>query len=270
MGLQKFMPNLRGVADRLGFGNSGLELDVSSGTVKFRDSNGDLVPISVGDGNNLNNVATMRQLRESAGLTVTGQIDGSAPPDANANDGALFIVTTAGGSYALREIYVSRGGAWTALTLDDGLLVTVADDLTGGTISFVGGHAYVYDAESDAWVDNGKTTSLAGTIRASQTDVAFDDTSPATVHTGTPGDIHRVHIRVLTAFDDAAASLDTLQDGSSTDVVDPATLAAIDLTQTGETSVAVSQDANSDLTLAFSPAGATAGQVQVITEYRTA
>ena len=269
MGLQTFMPNLGGVAKRLFFGTD-FQIDTTSGAVQIKDSAGNLVPISVGEGTGLAQVATVRQLRENAGLTVSGQIDGNAPPDPAANDGSLFVVTTAGGSFVLRELHVSRGGAWTALALDDGLLVTVADDLTGGAITFAGGHVHVYDAETDTWVDNGKTTSLAGAIRASQTDVAFDTVSPATVHDATPGDIHRVHIRVLTAFDDAGATLDTLQDGSGNDVIDPATLAAIDLAETGETSVAVSQDANSDLTLALSPGAATAGQVQVITEHRLA
>ena len=269
MGLQTFMPNLAGAAKKFFFGTD-FQIDTTSGAIQIKDSAGNLVPISVADGTGLAQVATVRQLRENAGLAVSGQIDGNTPPDPAVNDGSLFVVTTAGGSFALRELYVSRGGAWTALTLDDGLLVTVADDLAGGAITFAGGHVHVYDSQTDTWVDNGKTTSLAGAIRASQADVAFDAASPVTAHDATPGDIHRVHIRVLTAFDDPAAALGTLQDGSASDVIDPATLAAIDLTQTGETSVAVSQDANSDLTLALSPGAATAGQVQVITEYRTA
>ena len=269
MGLQTFMPNLAGAAKKFFFGTD-FQIDTTSGAIQIKDAAGNLVPISVADGTGLANAATVRQLRENAGLTVSGQIDGNAPPDPAVNDGSLFVVTTAGGSFALRELYVSRGGAWTGLTLDDGLLVTVADDLTGGAITFVGGHVHVYDLETDTWVDNGKTTSLEGAVRASQSDVAFDTASPATVHSATAGDVYRLHIRVLTAFDDAAATLNTLQNGSSGDVIDPATLAAIDLTQTGETSVAVSQDANSDLTLAFSPGTATAGQVRVITEYRTA
>ena len=267
--LDKFAPNLRGIGTKVLFGTD-FEIDAEGGTFQIEDANGNLVPVQVADGGGLSDVATVKQLREDGGFTVAGQIDGSAPPDASANDGAVFIVTTAGGSFSLRELYVARGGNWVALTLDDGQPVTVADDLTGGTIAFPGGRLYVYDAETDTWVDNGKTTSLSGVILASQTSVAYTDMSPASVHTATSGSLLEVRIRVLTPIDDGGSSLTSLTDGSGTDVVDPSTLGNIDLTQTGETVLPVSHDANTDIELAHSFPSPTQGQLEILIKYRSA
>jgi len=219
-----FKPNLRQVAAKLLLGKA-FEIDASGSAIVFKDTDGNPVPIQVADGSNLSDVATVKQLREGVTWRVTGQIDGSAPPDASANDGAIFIVTTAGGDYALREVYVARGGSWTQLTVDDGQAITVADDLTGGTNEYAGGHLYVYDADTDTWMDNGATTSLAGVARLNVGEVAHDASSPAEVFAGTgtsgPERMYEVRIRVTETFDDSGAQLDGLTGYMGSDVLPP-------------------------------------------------
>jgi len=234
----------------------------------FRDAANTPVPVAGADGTELSHYVTLKQLQARSGLVVSGQIDGTAAPDPVANDGLLFLVTTAGGAFALRELYIAREGAWVAKALSDGLLVTIADDLTGGAITFTGGRVHVYDAESDTWIDNGARTSLSGVTQTSFTTVAHDTASPAQVHTATAGHLLAVHIRVVAAFDGAAATVDSLLDGAGDPVVDAASLAAIDLTTLDEHRIPVSGDANTDMTLAVSPGASTAGQVEIIVEYR--
>jgi len=264
-----YRPNFKQAAATFLMG-AALKLDGNGGLLKVTDQGGALVPLRAAAGNDPADLATVGQVMEKATLTVQGQIDGTAPPDPTANDGQVFVVTTAGNSYSLRELYLATGGNWEALSLYDGRRIAVADALTGGSIEFQGDRIYQYNEEAGAYADMGATTSLAGVLQESATSVAFDASSPATVHGATPGDLREITIRVAEAFDDGNATLDSLQDGGGNDVVDPANL-NLDLTDaSAELAFSVGGDANTDINLAWSPASATKGKVEVLTEYRSA
>lgn len=85
---------------------------------------------------------------------VTGQINGGSPP-APAVSSTIYICTTAGGVYQLNYLYQSDGSSWVELSLTEGLLMVVTDELTGGTVEFAADRIYLWDADGLVWVELG-------------------------------------------------------------------------------------------------------------------
>ena len=90
-------------------------------------------------------------------VEVSGQIDGGAPPAVV--NGAHYIVTTAGGSYELREIYFGDT-TWKLVTAFDRMTFIATANFSGGTDSY--NIEYIYEWDGITWnqVSSGYTSKL--------------------------------------------------------------------------------------------------------------
>jgi hypothetical protein len=104
----------------------------------------------------------------SGALVITGQINGGAPPAVV--EGAYYIVTTAGGAYALKSIYLGAGGVWslvyTAATMpiDQSIVPSVA--LAAGTDTYAAETLYFWDSGTSAFVVDGSAAAAAAAAAA--------------------------------------------------------------------------------------------------------
>jgi len=96
-------------------------------------------------------------------LVITGQIDGGAPPPVV--EGAYYIVTTAGGAYALKSIYLGAGGAWTLVyttaTMPIDLAIVPSVALAGGTDEYAAETLYFWDSGTSVFVVDGSAAAAA-------------------------------------------------------------------------------------------------------------
>lgn len=88
------------------------------------------------------------------GNAVSGQIDGTSPPAAG-TFGRVFIVTTAGGAYSLKELWLDNGTSWEQIPIVDGYVITPTIDLLGGTDEYQGGYIYHWDQSTLQWISMG-------------------------------------------------------------------------------------------------------------------
>lgn len=90
-------------------------------------------------------------------ITVTGQINGGSPPASVL--GAHYIVTTAGGSYGLKEIYYGGVSTWTKVDLFNGMIFYSEYALSGGTDTYLTDSTYKWDGSTwnfVAYAENSK------------------------------------------------------------------------------------------------------------------
>lgn len=166
--------DLDGIGSIVELGKEGPKLKDESGAIGVRNQDDDAyLPLRAGDASGDDDVITKKYLETHSALQITGQIDGGAPPAAGVN-GRVFIVTTAGGSYGLNELYRDDGSAWEEITRTDGMRITITQDLNGGTIEFLGDHVYLWDATSGAWLDVGRVTGRK-TMRHQEISLDFND-----------------------------------------------------------------------------------------------
>ena len=208
-----------GISGNTELGKKGPRLKDEGGAIAHRNSADNAYAIArgadpVGD----NDLVTKKYLETRANVRVTGQINGGAP-GTGAFVGEIRIVTTAGGSFNLQELYRWSGSAWEAVTVFEGMTVVVTDALTGGTDEYLADHIYVWDEDNTTWVDNGPSPALSNVRRARRVTIDFNDPNGA----NNIGDLIPQNAivvggmaNVTQAFDDAAATLE-VGDAGDTD-----------------------------------------------------
>lgn len=206
---------LLGIGPDVELGKDGSRIKENAGVVEFRD-NADSAFVKVRGDHPVdeNDFVTKRYLETRANVIVTGQIDGGAPPAAG-TAGRVFICTTAGGVYNLNSLYYDNGTSWEEIAPIEGMSIKITDDLTGGTVEFIGDHIYVWDADGGTWVDIGPAPAEAAVIKHASITLTEADTG-ANLIKQIPANafLTRVKVNVTEVFD---GTTPTLEIGDGTD-----------------------------------------------------
>jgi hypothetical protein len=163
---------LSGIDSNVEIGKRGPRVKDNSGAVEFRNqADDDFVVVRGADPVAANDFVTKRYMETRASVYVTGQIDGGSPPAAG-TPGRVFICTTTGGGYTINYLYWDNGVTWDEIIPAEGQVVSVTDELSGGTVEFTGDHLYLWDADGSTWVDLGPTPAAQEVVKSSR--LAFD------------------------------------------------------------------------------------------------
>lgn len=170
---------LTGVGPNVEIGKGGPRVKNSSGRVDFRNNaDSDYANVAGADPTQDQDFVTKKYLETNANVSVTAQIDGGSP-GSGAFTGEIAIVTTAGGSFALKELYRWDGSAWVQLTVFEGMRISVTDALSGGTDEYLADHLYLWDEDDSTWVDIGPNSALSNVLRKRSVTVDFNDSDGA-------------------------------------------------------------------------------------------
>lgn len=260
---------LVGIGSNVQLGKAGPRVVNEAGVVEVKNAANDALVIlraaaPVGD----SDVVTKRYLETRAKVIVSGQINGGAPPAPA--DGVVYIVTTAGGGFTLGELYRREAAAWVLLPLVDGLTISIADPLTGGTNEYSLGR-YMYDLNTTSWILVGPISETAKSHRSEIATIAFNTASPVNIGAQIPENaiVTKVIVNVTQAFNDAGALLNIGDAGDPDRLMDEV---EIDLTTVGlyVTDVHHLYGANTQVIGTLVPAAAAQGQCSVLVEYRLA
>lgn len=221
-----------GVSGNVELSKGGARLKNNSGAVEHRNSADDDFAIArgahpVGD----NDLVTKRYLETRADVRVTGQINGGSPPAVVS--GAVYIVTTAGGGYSLKELYYGGASSWEAITVVEGLRIAITDALTGGTDEYQADTVYVWDEDGSDWVMVGPVPSVPGMVRNERATIAYGDTGDNNVGSAVPTDgiVESITVNVTQAFN---GSSNDLKVGDSGDDDRHMTVDEVDLETVGK------------------------------------
>lgn len=197
-----------GLAGTVELGKGGSKIKDSSGVVELRNNADSAYAIVRGDhpvGDN--DLVTKRYLETRADVQVTGQINGGSPPAVV--PGAVYIVTTAGGTYALKELYYGGAAAWEAITVPEGLTVVITDALTGGTDEYEADTIYVWDEDGSTWVKVGPSADVTGVEKNERVTIDYTDVGDNNVGSAVPtnGIVNKVLVNVTQAFNGTTPAL---------------------------------------------------------------
>jgi hypothetical protein len=197
-----------GLSTNVELGKGGPRLKNNSGVVEHRNSADSAFVIvrgahPIGE----NDLVTKRYLEERADVRVTGQIDGGSPPAVVA--GAVYIVTTAGGSYSLKELYYGGATSWEAITVLEGMRIGITDALTGGTDEYLADRVYMWDADGATWVNVGPLPSIPGMVRHERVTIGYTDTGDNNLGSAVPnaGIAEMITVNVTQAFNGTTPQL---------------------------------------------------------------
>ncbi len=190
-----------GIGGNVELGKGGPRIKDSSGVIEHRNAADDGYVIARGDhpvGDN--DLVTKRYLETRADVQVTGQINGGSPP--GVVQGAVYIVTTAGGGYSLKELYYGGASSWELITVPEGLTIVVTDALTGGTDEYEADTVYVWDEDGSTWVKIGPSVSVTGVEKNERVTIDYTDVGNNNVGSPIPinGIVNKVIVNVTQAF----------------------------------------------------------------------
>lgn len=203
--------SLEGIADNVELGKDGPRIkdDGTQSALEVRNpADSDYLPLRAASPVGDNDVVTKEYLETTSGLRVTGQINGGSPPAAG-TAGRVFIVTTAGGSYALGELYRDNGTSWVQITVTEGMRISITDDLTGGTDEYTGDHIYLWDEDGSAWVDIGPAPSLSRAVRVERLTIDYADAGDNNLGQALPANaiVLKAKVNVTQVFDGTTPTL---------------------------------------------------------------
>lgn len=253
-----------GIGATLEIGKGGPKLKNSSGVLEARNNADDAYAIMRGlSPVNDNDLVTLEYLRTLGDVRVTGQINGGAPPAVV--NGAVYIVTTAGGGYGLKELWYGKGGSWEQITVPEGLTIVVTDALTGGTDEYESDHVYIWDEDNTEWDGVGPAPGVSKVEKNIRATIAFGDSGANNVGdpVDTDGITNRFLVNVTQAFDGSAP---TLTIGDSGDPDRFMTVDECDLKTVGVYVVDVHHlyGSSTQVTATLTPDGSTQGQASVL------
>jgi len=258
-----------GIGPNLQYGKGGPRIKDNGGVFEMTNAADSALVITRGADPVGDNDYVTKRVFDQGGLgtlPVRGQIDGGAIP-VSTIAGEVFIVTTTGGGYTVNELYRGDGSsnAWTLIPVAEGQQIVVTDDLVGGSIQFIGDHAYLWDADAVTWVDIGPANAAAELIKTAIYDLAFGDAAVNVIITPPAfSTVDSIRVRVDTIWDTAATLVIELN-GST--VLMPAI--EIDLTIGG---LYISENFDDNATglaiqTSYTQAAATAGAARIIVKY---
>lgn len=170
---------LSGIGENVEIGKKGPKLKNNNGVIEHTNNDGsDFAIVRGADPVGENDLVTKKYLESKANISVTGQIDGGSP-GVGSFVGDVRVVTTAGGTYSLKELYRWDGTEWVLLNVKDGLRVSVTTSLTGGSDTYTGDHIYLYDEDTLSWLDVGPSNAISNIVRTQRKTIDFNDSDGA-------------------------------------------------------------------------------------------
>lgn len=265
MNTKKF--GLVGIASNVQFGKGGPRIKNNAGVLQAKNAaDNALVNFQALAPVNDNDVVTKRYLETQANVIINGQIDGGTPP--SPVDGLIYIVTTAGGAFALNEIYRREAGVFVLLPLVDGFVISVADPLIGGVDEYAMGR-YMYDLDTTSWIYIGPAAAVSKIDSNEIVTLAFGSAATLNIGAALPlGAIaKKVYVNVTQAFDGIDPILDIGDAGDANRLMDNA---EIDLKTVGlyVSDVYNLYGASTQLEAAYVADSSTVGQANILVEYR--
>lgn len=265
MNTKKF--GLIGVGSNVQFGKNGSRIKNNAGVLQAKNAaDSALVNFQALAPVNDDDVVTKRYLETQANVIINGQIDGGTPP--SPADGLIYIVTTAGGAFALNEIYRREAGVWVLLPLADGFVISVSDPLTGGVDEYPMGR-YMYDLDTTSWIFIGPAAAASKIDSNEIVTVLFGSAATLNIGAALPlGAIaKKVIVSVTQAFDGTSPTLDIGDAGDANRLMDNA---EIDLKTVGlyVSDVYNLYGAATQLQAAYAADSSTVGQADILVEYR--
>lgn len=216
---------LIGTGSQIQLGKAGNQVKTGSGIVQARNAaDNAFVKVQAADNTLFVDLTTSRYVRTHGKVIATGQIDGGAPPAVV--DQAVYIATTTGGAYTAGYLYYGENAAWNEVVPSAGTDLSVSADLTGGTLEFLAGNTYIYAA--GVWVNNNPT----GVVLSSRATLVFGTSSPLNIGSAfaAASRVLSAYVKVTTAFDGTAPTLDIGVSGDTNQVMDNT---EVDLTTVG-------------------------------------
>jgi hypothetical protein len=213
--------DVNGLNGTVELGKGGPKIVDSSGTIEARDQAGTaFAKLRAGHPVDANDVVTLRYLQTKGAVVVLDQINGGGSIPSASPAGRVFVCTTTGAGYTVKNLYYANGSTWEEVVPSEGLSIAVTDDLSGGTLTFTADHSYLWDADGSTWIDLGPSTatSLAKITKTREVALVFGSSASVNVGTVIPiyGRILRVCINVTQAFNGTAPTV-TVGDGSDAD-----------------------------------------------------
>lgn len=261
-----------GVGSDVELGKGGPRFIDNGGAVEHKDTAGTAFAVVRGAHPiDENDFVTKKFMETRANIIVTGQIDGGSPPAAG-TAGRIFIVTTTGGTYTAGELYYDNGVTWEAIPMVDGTSVKIADALTGGTLTFLGDHIYVYDLDTTTWMDIGPAPGETSNVKGVWITVGFADVGANLIKNVPLGcQVTRAKVRVTQVFN---GTTPTMIIGDSGDTDRHMETKHVDLTKVGlyEVDLCYLYGSATDVnaTLAFAGGTPSTGVATVLLEYAIA
>lgn len=176
---------LSGVAADVELGVEGLRI-ISDGTAVSLRNNTDsaFAELKVADPTSDDAAVTKRFVERRYDVSVTDQIDGGSPPAVV--NGAIYVCTTTGGAYTEKYLYRGEGGSWVEIIPYNGMRIVVTTDLSGGNITFIGDHVYLWDGDTTNWIDVGPYILPGQFTRSVRANLVFNSTSPVNIGSQVP------------------------------------------------------------------------------------
>ncbi len=221
---------LTGVGSSVQLGKGGPKVKNNSGAIEARNAADNAYAVfRVGDPVGLNDAVNRRYLETRANVIVTGQIDGNSPPGVSA--GSVYLCTTTGTTFTAGRLYFGENASWNEINPQEGLTISVTDALSGGTLTFLADHRYLYDADSGLWVDIGPAPAETKLIKAVRATLAFN--SVGTVNIGSALPTNATVSKVLVNCTQAFNGTSTVTFGVAGQVAELGAANESDLTTTG-------------------------------------
>lgn len=204
-----FNYGLLGIGTNVRLGKGGPRLKDSSGTIQARNNADDaLARLQVATPTADDDAVNKSYVDRKAQINVVAQVKNDIfrnPGDTavyTPNAGDVAVVTEVGTTWdTLNRLVRYNGSAWEYLYSggeDDGTMMQTGDAITGGTVTFLESHVYIW--ESTAWVNVGPSTASSGFVLGAQASVTYDGGS-GNVKTGVTGRVTRAIVNVTTAWD---------------------------------------------------------------------
>ena len=258
---------LRGVSGNVKVGNAGPRVKNNAGVIEARNTaDNAFAVVRAADPVGLDDVVTKRYLETRSNVIVTGKIDGNAPPAVVV--GAVYLCTTTGGTYTAGRLYYGENAVWNEVIPAEGLTISVTDALSGGTLTFLADHRYVWDADGSVWVDIGPAPAEAKLIKIARASLAFGTSSPLNVGSALPvgATVTRIIVSVTQAFNSPTA---TVSFGVAGQVAELGATNETDLDTTGIYIIDCYKTyvSNEQVLATYAAGGATAGAASIEIQY---
>lgn len=261
---------LNGIGTNVKLGKGGPRVKNNAGVVEARNTaDNAFAVVRAADPVALDDVVTKRYLETRSNVIITGQIDGNSPPAVVT--GAIYVCTTTGGTYTAGRLYYGENAVWNEVIPAEGLTVSVTDALTGGTITFLADHRYLWDADGTVWVDIGPAPAESKLVKTTRASLAFGTSSPLNVGSAVPDNasVSKIVVKVTQAFNGTAPTVTFGISGL------PAQLAAANEVDLGTTGVYVIEcyqnyPTSSQVIATYAADGSSAGAASIEMQYSLA
>ena len=199
---------LVGVGSNVQHGKGGPRVKANSGAIEIKNAADNAFAVlraaaPVG----LDDVVNRRYLETRANVIATGQINGSSPPAVVA--GSVYICTTTGTTFTAGRLYFGENATWNEIIPQEGLVISVTDALTGGTLTFGADHRYIWDLDNTIWVDLGPAPAEAKLVKAVRQTLTFGSSGTVNIGSALPTSavVSKVLVSIGTAFNGTAPTV---------------------------------------------------------------